>query len=155
MASITSLIDTIATPPLVSLQQVLDTSGPFASGDHVIDNFTTGGAFLLPAGTYAVAGTYGVVIRATVIPAAAGRRVGFNGIVGGQDVSADEYFDIFAQLVLLKSFPISGAIYPIQVESIQRATQLVLWNGWTAAPNHIGLHVFPGWTVDLYWMCVL
>jgi len=155
MPSPTDIISSLATPPLVSLQQVLDTGGPYGGGDHVLDNFTTSGAFLLPAGTYAVAGTYGVVVRATTIPAAAGHTIGFNGIVGGQDIDMDVWHDTIAQLCLLKSFPITGAIYPIQVEYIHLATELVLWNGLTAAPNHIGLHVFPNWAVDLYYMCVL
>lgn len=155
MPTVTDIIDSVATPPLVALQQVLDSLGPYSGGDHVLDNFHTNGAFLLPAGTYAVAGTYGVVVRATTIPAAAGRTVGFNGIVGGQDISCDTWHDRIAQVCLLKSFPITGAIYPIQFEDVYQATQLILWAGLTAAPNHIGLHVFPNWEVDLYYMCVL
>lgn len=155
MGTPTSIIDLLSTPPLVSLQQVLDKSGPYAGGDHVLDNFTTDGAFLLPPGTYAVGGTYGLVVRATVFPAAAGRQIGFNGIVGGQDISMDLWFDNIAQVCALKSFPISGAIYPIDVFDVHYATQLILWEDLVRAPNHIGLHVFPNWSVDLYYMCVL
>lgn len=155
MPTVTGIIDGLATPPLVSLQQVLDTNGPFSGGDHVLDNFHTDGAFLLPAGDYAVLTTFGVLVRTTTIPARSGFTIGFNAVVGGQDVSADTFEDRIAQVCLLKSFPITSAILPVETVDVHMATQLILWPGLIAAPNHVGLHVFPGFSVDLYWMCVL
>lgn len=155
MPSPTDIIDQLATPPLVALQQVLDTGGPYSGGDHVLDNFTTSGAFLLPAGTYSVNGVYGVVVRTTTIPSHAGVGKGFNGIVGGQDQDMDNYLDRIAQVCLFKSFPVTGAIYAIQTFDVHYATQLFLWPGLIGGPNHIGLHVFPNFAVDLYYMCVL
>lgn len=156
MPAVTDVIQALTTPPLASLQQVLDLNGPFSGGDHVINSFLTDGAFLLPAGTYGVSGTYGVVVRATTIPAAAGRTIGFNGVVAGQDVSLDLWHDRIAQIGILKSFPITGALYPTQVLDASYATQLFLWAAFSgSAPDHVGLHVFTNWAVDLYWMCVL
>lgn len=156
MPAITDVIQALTTPPLISLQQVLDTNGPFAAGDHTIDTFHTDGAFLLPAGSYGVSGTYGVIVRATTIPINASRLIGFNGIVAGQDESEDTFLDRLCQVVIYRSFPITGALYAIQRLDCQYATQLTLWSAFNgAAPDHIGLHVFPGWAVDLYWMCVL
>lgn len=155
MPSLTSIIDTIATPPLASLQQVLDTHGPFAAGDHAIDSFHTDGAFLLAAGDYFVSNTYGVVVRVTTFPAAAGRQIGFNGLVHGQDQDQDVYHDNIAQVNLFHQFPVSGAYYPTQVWQINMGTTLLLWPGYIGSAVTVGLHVFPNYEVDLYWMCVL
>jgi len=155
MPSGQGVIETLATPPLASLQQVLDTNGPFGGGDHVIPSFTTSGAFLLPAGTYPVAGTYGVLLKATTIPIRAGRQIGFNGIVGGQDVSMDKFFDPIAQVVMISSLPITSAKIPTDVFEVQFATQLFLWDARFATFEAIGLHVFPNFSFDLFWMCVL
>jgi len=155
MPSGQGVIETLATPPLASLQQVLDTNGPFAGGDHVIPSFTTSGAFLLPAGTYPVAGTYGVLVRAATIPPEAGFIIGFNGIVGGQDVSQNKFRDPIAQLCLVSSLPITSAKIVTDIFDVQYATQLFLWDARFATFEAIGLHVFPNFSFDLFWMCVL
>jgi hypothetical protein len=156
MPSTTDIIQLLNAPPISALQQVLDLNGPFAAGDHTITAFLTNGAFLLPAGTYPVVGTYGVVVRASTIPIRAGHLIGFNGIVGGQDQACDTYYDVFAQVVQFRTFPITGAIYPITFFNITHATTFLSWAAFSgSSPDYVGLHVAPGWAVELYWMCVL
>ena len=81
--------------------------------------------------------------------------VGFNGIVGGQDVSMDKFFDPIAQVVMISSLPITSAKVPTDVFEVQFATQMFLWDARFATFEAIGLHVFPNFSFDLFWMCVL
>lgn len=155
MPSITDIIDTVATPPLASLQQVLDTNGPFAPGDHTITQFHTNGAFLLPSGNYSVGGTYGLLVVASTIPGNAGQLIGFNGLVGGQDKDENTYADRIAQVVLYHQLPISGYWAATQRFDIHYSAELNLWPALIGSGGAVGLHVFPGWSVDLFWMCVL
>ena len=155
MPSATSVIDVITTPPLASLQQVLDTNGPYHAGDHEIVSFHTNGAFLLPAGDHDVSGTYGVLVIATTIPAAAGHTIGFNGLISGQDRSCDLWHDRIAQVCLFHQFPISGAWLNTDIFDVHYASQLILWSVFVGSGGRIGLHIFPNWAVDLYFMCVL
>lgn len=155
MPSAQGIIEQLGTPPLAALQQVLDLGGPYAGGDHVLGTFNTNGAFLLPAGTYPVAGTYGILVRATTIPVTAGRVIGFNGIVSGQDISADTYHDRICQICLVSNFPISGAKLVTDTFDVHMATQIYLWESRFATFDSVALHVFPNWAVDLYYMCVL
>lgn len=155
MGTITSIIDTVLTPPLASLQQVLDTGGPYSAGDHPLENFSTGGAFLLPAGTYGVSGTYGVVVNTTTFPPAAGQLIGFNGIIGGQDKDENEYRDRIAQLVLYHQLPITGLFAPFQRFDVFHGVETFMWPVYLGSPAWLGLHVFPNFAVDLYYLCVL
>ncbi len=154
MSTVTSIIDTIATPPLASLQQVLDTGGPYAAGDHTLATFATGGAFLLPAGTYGVGGTYGVIVQASTIPSVAGLTFGWND-AAYPTISGDVYEDRIAQLCLLYTLPISGATVIGQTFDVSLASQLMLWPAYIGGGTKIGLHVAPGFAVELFYMCVL
>lgn len=154
MPSITDIIDTVATPPLASLQQVLDTNGPFAAGDHTISSFVTNGAFLLPAGTYQVNGTYGVIVQASTFPAQAGRIFGWND-AAFPTISGDQYLDRIAQVCLLHTLPITGATVITETFDVHLASQLFLWPALIGAGTSVGLHVFPNFAVELFWMCVL
>jgi hypothetical protein len=154
MPSITDIIDTVASPPLASLQQVLDTTGPYAAGDHTITNWTTNGAFLLPSGTYQVNGTYGVIVQASTFPAQAGRILGWND-AGFPTISGDEYLDRIAQVCLLHQLPVTGAYVITNTWDVHLASELILWQPLLGSGQKIGLHVFPNFAVDLFWMCVL
>jgi len=155
MPSITDIIDTIATPPLAAMQQVRDTNGPFGPGDHSISQFHTDGAFLLPAGNYDVSGTYGCLVIPTVFPPQAGFTVGFNGIIGGQDQSENNFHDRIAQLILYHQLPITGAWIPMERFESFYSRNLFLWPAYLGSGGQCGLHVFPNFSVDLFWMCVL
>jgi len=154
MPTVTSIIDTLTTPPFASLQQVLDTGGPY-SGDNVLTTFTTTGAFLLPAGTYPVNGTYGMIVAFHTVPPGAGRVIGFNGIVSGQDISADIWIDQVAQVNSIRALPITGAQLITESVIVHQGNQLILWSPYLGTGQTIGLHVFPNWKVDLYYLCVL
>lgn len=154
MPTITDVIDAIATPPLASLQQVLDTTGPYSAGSHTLTQFTTNGAFLLPAGTYGVSGTYGVLVNVNgSIPTAAGRQLGW--VDGAIFASGEVYYDRIAQVVLLHQLPITSAWVITEQHDCFGLSQLFLWPALLGSPAQLGLYVAPNWHVDLYYMCVL
>lgn len=154
MPAVTDVIDAIATPPLATLQQVLDTGAPYGPGSHTLDTFHTDGAFLLPAGTYGVSGTYGVLVNVHgTIPPAAGLRKGW--VDGAIFASGEVYFDLIAQVVLLHQLPLTGAWVPTELHDCNALSQLFLWPALLGSPAKIGLYVGPNWNVDLYYMCVL
>lgn len=155
MPTSVSIIDTVTTPPLAALQQVLDTNGPYAAGDHTLSQFHTNGAFLLPAGNYDIGGTYGVLVTASTIPARAGRTLGWNDPVNFPNITGDQYEDRYAQLNLLHQLPITGAWIISQTYDASYLYQLFLWPVYLGSGGKLGLHVTPGWEVDLYFMCVL
>jgi len=150
----TSIIDTVTTPPLAALQQVLDTGGPYAGGNHTLSTFTTNGAFLLPAGTYGVSGTYGVLVITSTFPASAGFEIGWND-AGFPVASGDQYEDRIAQVCMIHTLPISGAQVITQIFDVHTPAQLLLWPVYLGSAAVIGLHVFPNFAVELYYMCVL
>lgn len=154
MPTSVSVIDTVATPPLASLQQVLDTNGPFGSGDYTLSQFHTDGAFLLPAGNYDIGGTYGALVQASTFPVRAGRTVGWNDVTY-PTISGDTYEDRIAQLCLLHQLPITGAWIISQTYDIFLPSQLNLWPVYIGSGGRLGLHVFPGFAVELFFMCVL
>lgn len=154
MPSITDIIDTVASPPLASLQQVLDKNGPFGAGDHTISQFHTDGAFLLPAGDYDVTGTYGLIVQASSFPSGAGRILGWND-AAFPTISGDTYRDRIAQVCVLHNLPISGATIITATYDFYLPVALQLWTPLIGAGTKIGLHVFPGFAVELFWMCVL
>jgi hypothetical protein len=154
MPTTTDIIDTVSTPPLASLQQVLDLNGPFAAGDHTLLQFNTNGAFLLPAGNYDLGGTYGVIVQASTFPAAAGRQLGWNDATY-PTISGDSYFDRIAQVCLLHQLPITAAWVITQTYDVFLPSQLFLWPTYLGSGARVGLHVFPNFAVELLWMCVL
>lgn len=154
MPASVGVIDTVTTPPFASLQQVLDTGGPYGAGSRTLGTFHTGGAFLLPAGTYDVSGTYGVIVQASTFPARAGRLLGWND-AAFPTISGDTYQDRIAQVCLLHTLPITGATVITETFDIYLPQQLNLWPVYLGAGTKLGLHVFPGFAVDLFYMCVL
>ncbi len=152
----TGIIDTIASPPIASLQQVLDTNGPYGPGSHTIANFHTNGAFLLPAGNYPIAGTYGVLIVCSISP-----PIGMSRFPGWDDGSslptgnADHYAQRICQLIVQHQLPITGAQVTTDERDMFELSMLALWQGVIDAPNRIGIHVAPNVQVELFFMCVL
>src|SRR6266576_4144801 len=144
-----SIIDALSSPPFASLQQVLDTSGPYHAGDHTLTQFTTGGAFILPAGIYGISGTYGVIVVVNgAIPHAAGFTIGWND--AAILASGDVYHDRIAQVVLLHTLPITGAKIIYSVSDIVMIDQVVYTPLLVGTPLTLGLHVQPNWSVDLF-----
>jgi hypothetical protein len=154
MPTTTGIIDTITTPPLAALQQVLDTNGPYAAGDHTLANFHTNGAFLLPAGTYDVGGTYGVLVQASLFSPGGGRNLGWND-VSFPTISGDNYIDRIAQVCLLHQLPITGAWIITQTFDIHLASQMCFFSPYIGSGGRLGLHVFPHYAVELFYLCVL
>lgn len=156
MPTVTDIIDTLASPPLASLQQVLDTGGPYGPGNYKLSTFTTSGAFLLPAGTYSVSGTYGVIIQVNgTIPPAAGFRKGWVDPGGVIFASGEAYEDLIAQTNLLHFLPISGAGIITESHDLHHLQEVYLWPALLGSAANIGLYVAPNWHVDLFYLCVL
>lgn len=154
MTATTGLIDALAFPPLGSLNPVLDDGGPYATGDYSLSTFTTGGAFLLPAGTYQVHGTYGVItVPSGAIPAAWGYEIGFDsgGALGNEGW---RFFNRFCQLVPMHQL-FSGFLLPLDRHDCNFAVDYLLWPFRLIGGDVLGLHVEPGVAVDLYYLCVL
>lgn len=156
MPSVTDIIDAVATPPLASLQQVLDTGGPYGPGSHTLQNFTTNGAFLLPAGSYSVSGTYGVIAQVSgVIPRATGFYLGYNDPAAVILPSGDRYADLIGQVNLIHFLPITGAAVITEYHDLHHVSELFLWPALLGSAAKLGLYVAPNWGIDLYYMCVL
>jgi hypothetical protein len=148
------IIDALTSPPFASLNQVLDTNGPYTAGDYTLTNFTTGGAFLLPAGTYDLGGTFGVLVEVTAIPVKTGLTIGWND--GSEPIiSGDEYEQRMVQICLIRTLPISGAHVITEVHDQYLVSQLYLWPVLLGSATRLGLHVNPGFECDLFFMCVL
>lgn len=154
MPATVGIIDTVTTPPFATLQQVLDTGGPYSGGDHTLATFATNGAFLLPAGVYDVSGTYGLIVQASAFPARAGRTLGWND-AAFPTISGDTYQDRIAQVCLLRTLPITGATVITETFDITLPQQTQLWPVYIGAGIKLGLHVFPGFSVELFYLCVL
>lgn len=154
MPTVTDIIDTITAPPFASLQQVLDTNGPYGPGDHTLTQFHTDGAFLLPAGTYDVGGTYGVIVRVNgAIPPGAGFDVGWSDALS--IYVENEYEQRIVQVVQQHLLPITSAYVTTTLEDVYRLEQWIPWAVLLGSGARVGLHVTPNWHVDLFYMCVL
>ena len=146
------VIDQFLHPPLGLLNPVLDDAGPYGPGTSTRNTFHTSGAFLLPAGTYNVSGTYGlVVVLNGAIPTTAGWEHGWDG-AGGAIYSGNRYYDRFGQIVVIHTL-LSGAGVITQEVSIDHLQQLILWE--TALPSEIGIWVNPSVALDLFYLCIL
>jgi hypothetical protein len=154
MPTTTGIIDTLAFPPLGVLNPVLDDSGPYTAGDHSLTTFTTGGAFLLPAGTYQVHGTYGVIVVPNgAIPVTWGHSTGWDsgGALGNE---GDIYENRFCQLVPEHQL-FSGFFLPLDRFDVFTVPAYLLWPFRLVGGDLLGVHVSPGVAVDLYYLCVL
>jgi len=150
----TSVVEALTAPPFASLILVLDQSGPYSTGDYTLDTFNTSGAFLLPAGTYGIGGTYGAIVAARgLFPPGAGVSFGW------QDEQTFPFGDVYArriaQLVLQHFLPIAGKWVTTQLQDIKTLEETVFWPVLVLSGARVGLHVEPGWSVDLYYFCVL
>lgn len=154
MPTVTDIIDTVASPPFASLQQVLDTGGPYGAGNHTLTTFHTDGAFLLPAGTYDVGGTYGVLVRVNgTIPPKEGFKIGWTDPASIYDES--QWQNPICQIVQQHQLPITSAYVSTTVQWIYTLLTWVPWNVLLGSGARVGLHVEPNWAVDLFYMCVL
>jgi len=154
MPTSTGIIDSIAFPPIGALNPVLDTGGPYYAGSWTFDTFTTGGAFALPAGTYQVHGTYGVIAQVNgAIPAGWGLSRGLDS-GGALGFEGDYYYNRLCQLVPMHQL-LTGILWPMDVIDIHRASQMVTWPFRLIGGDRLGLHVSPGIEIDLYYLCVL
>lgn len=150
----TTIIDTVFSAPLGLLNPVLDTGGPYGAGSHERDTFITNGAFLLPAGTYQVHGTYGVIIVVNgAIPPTWGYAEGFRsgGALSDEGV---RYDNKFCQVVPLHQ-ALSGAFIPVSYTDVHYIPFLVEWPFRLAGGDRLGLWVSPGIAIDLYYLCIL
>lgn len=154
MPAIVDIIDAVTSPPIAALNPVLDTGGPYGPGDHTLTTFSTNGAFLLPAGTYSISGTYGVIVNVNgVIPPQAGFDIGWNDV--SILASGDVYEDRIAQVAMMHTLPISGAKLIFELADIKTISQLVYSPLLVGSALTLGLHVEPNWHVDLFYLCVL
>jgi len=146
------VIDQFLHPPLGLLNPVLDEAGPYGPGTSTRNTFTTSGAFLLPAGTYNVSGTYGVI--ATVngpIPVTAGFDDGWDD-AGYSVITGTRYYDRFAQINVIHQL-LSGAPVITQQFDLDTITKFVLFD--VALPAAIGIWCNPFMSIDLFYLCIL
>jgi len=153
MPGATALIDTVASPEIGLLRPILDTGGPYYAGSWTFDTFTTAGAGFLPAGTYPVYRTFGVLVQVNgSIPAGWGYSKGLDsGMALGFE--GDWYYNRFCQVVPFREL-LSGVLWPLEVNDIHRAADIVRWPFRLVGSSRIGLHVSPGIEIDLYYLCI-
>lgn len=138
MPDVAGLVDFYLHPPLGLLAPHLDTSGPYAAGNHQITQFS---------GSVAVASTYGVLMRMSTLNPAAGYVDGFVSLDGLVD--GNVYFQQLAQLGVQHQL-FGGAWVLTQLAAIDNIFMPVLWN--VALPGRLGLLVAPENAVDLYYL---
>lgn len=149
------IIDQIATPPLGTLDIVLDENGPYTFGNYDLDTFvTTVTHGLLPPGTHQVHGTYGVVIQLNgAIPTTWGVKFGYSSLVSSGN-EGDIYENRICQAVLMHQL-LGGAWVATDVEDVHRVPFLMQWPFRLIGGDLLGLNVSPGVAVDLFYLCVL
>jgi hypothetical protein len=150
----TGVGQTIFTPPLALLDVVLDEHGPYGEGSHTITDFLTTSAHgLLPAGTWPIGGTYGVVIVATTIPPTWGYALGYDsgGPIGAEGT---RYHNRFAQ-VCIQHQVLGGAFVTVQLEDCHFVQTFIRTEWIPLGGDRFGLHVSPDIAVDVYFMCLL
>lgn len=151
----TGIAQTIAQPPISATRPILDEAGPYGTGDHNLTTFLTTTAHgLLPAGTWPIGGTYGVIVVPNgAIPTSWGVRIGYDsgGALGQEGY---QYDNRFAQLVLLHA-AIGGFLVPVIYRDCLHLQEYVAWDLVILAGDQLGVHVSPGVAVDLYYMCLL
>lgn len=154
MPELTSVVDAISFPPLGVLNPVLDSAGPYGAGSHNLTTFTTGGAFALPAGTYQVHGTYGVIaVPSGTVPIVWGLDDGYDsgGALGLEGV---RYHNRLCQLVPMHQV-LSGFFLPIERLDVHYVPEHLLWPFRLIGGDMLGLWVPPAISIDLYYLCIL
>jgi len=144
----------LVNPPIGLMDPIRDEHGAFAAGDHTITDFLTTSAHgVLPAGTWPIGGTFGVIVAPTVFPVTWGYDIGYDS---GSPVGFEgwTYENRFAQLVVMHQ-AISGAFIPVQVVDCFRVQTYIPTAFVPVSGDRIGLHVSPGISVELYFMCLL
>lgn len=151
----TGVANVLVTPPISLLTPVLDENGPYTFGSHTITDFLTTTAHgLLPAGTWPIGGTYGVVVQVNgAIPVTLGYSLGYDsgGAVGFEGY---RYFERFAQVVVMHQ-SLSGAFITIQDQDVTHVQEWIPTVFIPLGGDRIGLFVEPAVAVDLYFMCLL
>lgn len=154
MPDLTGIIDSLSTPPLGLLQPVLDVGGPYATGDYTLSTFQSLGAPLLTNGTHNVHDTFGVITRPNgAIPLAWGYSIGYDSH-GANGFEGYVYYNRFCQLVPQHEL-LSGFFLPLQVYDVHRITDYMLWPMRLLGSDRLGLHVSPGVSMDLFYLCLL
>ena len=151
----TSVGSVIIGPPIALLRPVLDENGPFTAGSHTITDFLTTVAHgVLPAGTWPIGGTYGVLVQPNgVIPTAWGSTVGYDsgGAIGDEGVVFENRF---AQVVVMHQ-AIGGAFVTVLQQDCRLLQTYIPTPFVPLGGDRIGLHVSAGVAVDLFFMCLL
>lgn len=133
-----SLIDFYLHPPLGLLTPTLDTSGPYAAGNHQITQFS---------GSVPVASTYGILLRMSTLNADAGYTDGFVSLDG--QVDGNVYFQQLCQVGV--QHQLSGGTWVLtQLDNVDNIFLPIMWN--ISLPGRIGLLVAPLNAVDVYYL---
>jgi len=151
----TGVADVLIRPTISVQNAILDENGPYTAGSHTITDFLTTTAHgLLPAGTWPIGGTYGVVVSVNgAIPITWGYSQGYDsgGPVGFEGW---RYYNRFAQVVSMHQ-DLGGAFITIQVEDVHYIQQWIPLIWIPLGGDRLGLHVSPDIAIDLYFMCLL
>lgn len=140
MPTVQGIIDFALSPPLGSLTPHLDTSGPFAAGNHQITQFS---------GSVPVADTFGLLVRMSSLNAFAGYTDGFVSLDGLIDGNV---YDNWLCQIGVQHQMLGGAWALTQLENVLNVFVPILWH--VALPGRLGLYVPPLNAVDLYYLRV-
>jgi hypothetical protein len=157
MPAVTSVIDTITAVPLASLAPVKDDDGPYSFGHYLFGSFRTAAPHgTLPAGVHDVEGTYGIIAQvAGTFPPAAGFDSGWVDPFGIIRDSGERYHQLIGQVNLIHYLPLAGSVGVITDRfDLHYNGQLFLYPIYLFSPLNVGLYVGPGWSIDLFYMCV-
>lgn len=135
-----TLVDFALHPTISALTPHLDTTGPYAAGNHQITQFS---------GSIPVADTYGVLVRMSILNPAAGFTDGFVSLDGLVD--GNVYDNLLCQLGVQHQM-LGGAWALTQLCNIYNVFLPITWD--QAFPNRLGLYVPPKNAVDLYYLRV-
>ncbi len=151
----TGVADVLIRPPLALQTPIRDEHGPYSAGNHTITNFlTTTTHGLLPAGTWPIGGTYGVIAAVSgSIPVTWGYDLGWdNG--GSFPWDGLEFENRFCQLVIMHQV-LGGAFVVIQRENCHFIQTYIPMIWIPLGGDQIGLNVSPAISIDLFFMCLL
>lgn len=116
----------------------IDPRGPYGAGDHLLTDDGLGTSY---------SNATGFVLLATgTFPPGWGRKLKFNGLWHSQDWSDDQYNPPMAYWTLF-SVNLLNVPFLYDRGSMSHARELILFDN--ALPEAIGLHVEPGWSIDI------
>lgn len=151
---VSAIAQLLVHPPLGAMVPALDSGGPYFEGDYTKDHWSTAGGTLVPAGTYAVNATFGVIVNLrTAPPPTWGFNLGWSSHPV-LDYSGYTFHNRIAQVILQRQL-LTGLLVNVAEMNVHQYMQMAVWDLDVVGTLRFGLHVEPGLQVDLYWLVLL